>query len=111
MGKRLGLRTAKFNCDNLIISVDPQDDPINHMHWGKRALLLMFLNIETHDEFGIQLQHTLRLDCTWKITSGQLNTLGQHSRGNKNMCPIVPVCGLPIAWYLRTVKFHLLNAI
>ena len=30
-----GLRTAKFNYDNLIISADPQDDPKNHMHWGK----------------------------------------------------------------------------
>ena len=30
-----GLRTAKFNYDNLIISANPQDDPINHVHWGK----------------------------------------------------------------------------
>ena len=73
----------------------------------------MFLAIETHDEFGIQLQHTLRLDlgCTRKITSGNLYTLAQHSRGNKNMCPIVPVCGLQIVWYLRTAKFHLIIAI
>ena len=30
-----GLRTAKFNYDNLLISADPQDDPRNHMHLGK----------------------------------------------------------------------------
>ena len=30
-----GQRTAKFNYGNHIISSDPQDDPINHMHWGK----------------------------------------------------------------------------
>ena len=45
----------------------------------------MFVVIETHDQFGIQLQHTLRLGCTWKITPGHLYTRVQHSRGNKNM--------------------------
>ena len=29
-----GLRTAKFNYDNLKISAYSQDDPRNHMHWG-----------------------------------------------------------------------------
>ena len=69
----------------------------------------MFLVTETHDEFGIQFQYTLRLGCAWKITSGHLYTLGQDSQGDKNMCPIVPVCGLPIVWYLRTANFHLIN--
>ena len=71
----------------------------------------MFLAIERHNEFGIKLQHTLRLGCAWKITSGHFNTLVQHSLGNKNMCPIVPVCDLPIVWYLRTAKLHLIIAI
>ena len=75
----------------------------------------MFLVNETHNEFGIQLQHTFRLGCPWKITSGHLYTLVQpgvqHSRGNKNMCPIVPVCDLRIVWYLRTAKLHLIIAI
>ena len=71
----------------------------------------MFLVVETHNEFGIQLQHTFRLGCTWKITSGHLYTLVQHSGGNKNMCPIVPVCDLPIVRYLRTAKLHLIIAI
>ena len=35
VGKGEVLRTAKFNYDNLIISADHQDDPRNHMHWGK----------------------------------------------------------------------------
>ena len=55
--------------------------------------------------------YTFRLGCTWKITSGHQYTLVQHSGGNKNMCPIVPVCDLPIVWYLRTAKLHLIIAI
>ena len=82
VGKGEGLRTAKFNYDNLIISADPQDDPRNHMRWVKWALF-MFLVIETHNEFGIPLQHTFRLGCAWKIISGHLYTLAQHSWGNK----------------------------
>ena len=106
MGKGGGLRTVKFNHDNLIIYQHILRMILEIVCIGvNEQILLMFLIIDTHNKFGIQLQHTLRLGAR-----GHLYKLVQHSWWNK-ICVRLYRYGLPIVWYLRTAKLHLIIAI